>query len=256
MAQPDLINYYEYAEILCEEGVQICTPGMVLTSQPVWLLLEKIHSMLRDTATILRYYGMAGNAERWGRDHNDAVHLLKRMVANEVRRGRPAGAEMLTEIFCNQPHFRDIFLDPFLLGEVIVQLLEAGEDINLNIYDFSRFPVDVMTRSIYNRLKRNQNERSLVFRRMQVPYNRHYHQSPISMLPEELRAKILDDTVPENLRRLERDECGVCFNVRNVHQICTNGHKLCGTCRVSMLRQGQLNCPFCRTRTMDTWNLF
>jgi len=257
MQQPNDINYYEYAEILCEEGVEICSPDMDLTSQPVWLLFEKIHSLLRDPVTIMRYFnGMVGGGDRWNRDHRDAVDLLELMVEKEIRRGRPAGAEMLTEIFCNQPHFRSIFLRPFLLSEIILQLMEAGEDINLEIYDFSRFPLDDTTRRIYNWLKRKQNEQSLVFRRMEDPYNRHYHQSPISMLPVELRTKILNESVSENLRRLERDECAVCFNVRNLHQVCTNGHKLCGTCRVEMIGRGQFNCPICRTRMIDTWNLF
>jgi len=251
MAQPDFINYYEYAEILVDEGVRVRNPGMALTSQPIYLLSEKIHCLLRDADTIRLYFGNTPN-HTWQRDFETATSLHQLMVVSEIARGHRDGAEMLTQIFCNENQFRAMFRRPNLLGKLILQLMQNGENINLDIYDFTRFPFDDTTRSIYDRLQRNQNERSLVFRAMEDPYNRFYHESPISTLPGDLRARILKESVSENLRRIQRDECGVCFNVRNLHQVCHNGHKLCGTCHAQMTGRGQFNCPICRTRMLDT----
>lgn len=246
MAHPNRINFFDYAEILCEKGVEICTPGMDLAVQPLWVLSWQVEDII---VTQRRLALLRGTTDAWQIEYTTATSLLNMMVVQEVRRNQREGAELLMHIFCDRNVFSNIFRPRNLLGKLLLQLIEDGEDINIELYDLRRFFFDDTTKKIYARLQRNQNELNLVFRSMAPPYNK--SNSLFSNLPSDLRSKILEQLVPENLRALEREECVRCFNTRNLHEVCQGGHKLCATCYVEWVQLGN-NCPVCRRRMHGT----
>lgn len=248
MAQPSGVDYYEYANILCDEGVEIYTPEIDLALQPVWVLCERIVEMLTHLTMLHQFLDETDQSVI--DSCKTAMALLSKMVLNEVRRGRSAGANFLMDIFCDPGVLPSSLRRKNLLAKAILRLMELGEDIDMELYDLSRFYFDNTTKILYDRVQSKQNERNLVFRSMAPPYNR--SNSTFSLLPNDLRSSILERTVPQNLRPLERNACVRCSNTRNLHVVCENRHKLCGACYARMVQLRNFNCSTCGRRMLGT----
>lgn len=247
MAQQDGVNYFDSARMLCRAGVDICTPGLHLSVQPVSVLVER-KRVLRHVLN-LNTLGLTGQdvTEAINNEYAEVSNLLNEMVTREVRTRRRIGARILMHIFCEQAPME--VRRSNLLGIILLQLLENGEDINTDLYDLTHLFFDNTTRKIYEILIRQHSERNLALRLTATPQ----HCSGESKfaiffneLEDELREYILEQATPTNLRLLQFGECPICFEERNLHMVCEiQHHRMCRWCYAQMVEGENLNCPIC-----------
>lgn len=134
------------------------------------------------------------------------------------------------------------------VGRAILKLMDAGVDLNIDLFDLSRLFYDETTERIYERLQNDRNERNLILASSQ----HNNGQSRLAALSVDLLRQLGALSLAENLRGLRLGECCVCFQQLDLHRVCENGHELCGRCRTHMNANNRFNCPMCRTRMYGT----
>lgn len=247
MAQPDGVNYFEYARMLCHADVEICSPGIHLSSQPVWVLLERMFVLRRRIDVNTPGLTVQDNTEAINNEYAEVTNLLNEMVTLEVRKTRRSGASILMHIFCKQVPMEAQRSN--VLGRILLQLSENGEDIKTDLYDLSRLFFDNTTRKIYEIIIRQHSEKMLVLRLMATPQDRS-GKSKFAIffdeLPDDLREYIIEEATPSNLLSLQFGGCPICFEERNLHMVCEiQHHAMCGCCYAEMVERLNFNCPIC-----------
>ena len=135
-----------------------------------------------------------------------------------------------------------------ILGIVIEDLLEDEQHFDIHLYDLDRLYYDKRTKHIFDMLEARQAERNLA-----VATSMHNSsESPFSTLDVHVLRDIVEKSMHQNLAKMKTGECCVCFETKNLHQVCENKHQLCPACRLGWLQQLKLTCPSCRAPMFGT----
>lgn len=231
-------DFFKYAYILSGHNIQICNTDIEIDAQPVLLFCLHIDYIMRTRHfyrdNILQFH-------LWDDIMKTAQMLLSVLLKKEIVLGTRSGASILMRIFCEN------LIPPAmyrlnLLGIVIELMLMHDIQFDIDLYDLDRLYYDKRTKHIFEILEQRQVDRNLA-----IAQSLHYPgNSPLSKLNVDLLRNILEGSMQPNLAKMDVGECCVCFDRKNLHQVCKNRHQLCPACRLSWLQQGKTTCPSCR----------
>lgn len=230
-------DYFEYAQLLIRERVSICNPNIELDVQPLFLLCLHMHYILEQRQL---YRHDPVQLAPWDIKRLTAYALVRDLIREEVMRGTQSGADILMDIFCGNL-LPDSIKTLNILGLVLLSFLLANRWFNIDLYDLDRLYYDRTTQRVFELVQAQQGEKNLA-----VAMALGNRQSRFGQLGVGLVRNILEKTEQPNLAVMRADECCVCYDTKNLHQVCENKHKLCPECRLDLTRRGDERCPTCR----------
>jgi hypothetical protein len=242
--RPNHFDYLDYANELATQNIQICNTSVELSTitQPLFLLCLNI-----DKIMILRKLYEDSPSTQFDVEMKFAQGLLAKLLTKELARGSQTGADILMQIFCGHLLPRRMY-ELNLLGIVMLLLLKNGRHFDIDLYDLNRFYYDKNTHGIFEKLEQAHYHRN-VSMAMSLDKN---DGSPFSLLNQDLLRKISENAMPKSMEKMSLDECCVCFQKKNLYEVCMNHHLLCSLCRLELARHGGLNCPMCRAKMFGT----
>jgi len=222
----DLDDRLEYAIGLFNWGARVFHTDLPKYSQPTYILQRHMQQFRRS------YFDLpiGRRNQRDQRSEWFLRHMLQEMVFNG---GRDAATFLMNSSACSDT-----------LSSLLLLCLQKSNSFEfLQNYDLSRLRDNEATRKIFEILEEKRQERELAFAWGRV-------------FPQKVLKKIFDVTTldwhAKNYPGCHVDTCVICMNLANLHVVCTNGHRLCKTCRADMRRRGQHNCPQCRAPMLRT----